>query len=193
MHLASSRVALARLLAQCVDRASYHTEALRNSPMKQLDYKLFADFFQFYLQDESCPNDDPGGLWTREALDRLLAVGSGIVMVGTVRNMTVPVTIEIRETEPDDDLNKWDQVNECLLDVPSGRIVVAGCTDYFPDAARITVSPGSYRVRLYYGNLDALSEDGLEGRDVYRVAIWPDDAHVAVRVIKQRKIEGKSH
>jgi hypothetical protein len=159
--------------------------------MEQFDYKLFADYFQFYLQDESRPDDDPGRLWTPEAVERLLAVGPGILMVGTVRNMTVPVTIGIYEAEPDEDANGWDQVNECSLEVPSGRIVVAGCTDYFPDAARITVPPGSFRVRLSYGNLHALSENVLEGQDVYRVALWPEASPVPVRVIKQRKIEGK--
>jgi len=82
----------------------------------------------------------------------------------------------------------WDQVDECSLHVSSGRIVVAGCTDYFPDAARVVVPPSSYRVRLYYGNLDA-----PEGRDVYRVALWPEDVSVAARLIKRRKTEDKSN
>jgi hypothetical protein len=56
--------------------------------------------------------------------------------------------------------------------VTSGRLVVAGCTDYFPDAARIDVPPGSYRARIYSGNLNSLSDDGLDGDDHYRVALW---------------------
>ena len=32
-----------------------------------------------------------------------------------------------------------------------------------------------YRARIYYGKLDALSEDGLEGEDHYRVVLWPGD------------------
>jgi len=27
----------------------------------------------------------------------------------------------------------WDQVNECDLEIASGTIVIAGCTDYFSD------------------------------------------------------------
>ena len=76
-------------------------------------------------------------------------------------------------------------MNECTLDVQSGRIVIAGCTDYFPDAVRIEVFPGSYRARLYYGNLDALSDDGLDGDDHYKVVLWRAEPG-PVKVLKQR-------
>ncbi|MDW4736332.1 hypothetical protein NQ293_26040, partial [Escherichia coli] len=54
-----------------------------------------------------------------------------------------------------------------------------------PDAARIDVAPGTYRVRVSYGGLDTLSEDGLEGDDRYRLQLWPAPP-IAVRVVKQR-------
>lgn len=152
---------------------------------RKFEYNLFADYFQFYLQDESA-NGDLSDAWTPEAVDRLLAVAAGTIGVGTARNTTVPVVVEISDTEPDEDLTKWDQVNECNLDVQSGRIVIAGCTDYFPDAARIEVSPGSYRARLYYGNLYALSDDCLDGDDNYRVVLWRA-APEALKVLKQKK------
>jgi hypothetical protein len=157
--------------------------------MQKFDFKLFADYFQFYLQDDASPDLD-ADLWTKEAVGRLLAVGARSLMVGTVRNMTVPVTVEVFDREPPEEAGTWDQINECGLEVPSGRIVVAGCTDYFPDAARITVPPGWYGVRLFYGNLDALSEDGLEGDDFYKVSLWPSDGPVPI-VLKQRKIANK--
>jgi hypothetical protein len=73
---------------------------------------------------------------------------------------------------------------ECSIEIPSGKIVVAGCTDYFPDAARIPVKPGNYRARIYYGDLNSLSEDGLDGGDHYKIVLWPSDDMV-VRVIKR--------
>ena len=153
--------------------------------LRRLDLKLFADYHQFYLQDESVTGDLSNS-WTQEATDRLLALAPGTIGVGTVRNMAVPVVVEVSDTEPHEDVTGWDQVNECTLDVQSGRIVVAGCTDYFPDAARIEVLPGSYRVRLYYGNLDALSEDGLDGNDRYKVILWRAGPG-PLKVLKQRK------
>jgi hypothetical protein len=86
--------------------------------------------------------------------------------------MDVPVVVEVTDEAPDDDFAEWDQINECSLDISSGRIAIAGCTDYFPDAARIVVPPASYRARVYYGGLDSLSDDGLEGDDHYRVVLW---------------------
>lgn len=152
--------------------------------MQKFNYTLFADYFQFYLQDESVKGDLSDS-WTPEAVDRLLAVAPGTIGVGTVRNMNVPVVVEIADSEPDANLSAWDHVNECTLEVPSGRVVIAGCIDYFPDAARIELVPGAYRARLYYGSLYSLSEDGLDGDDHYRVVLWRA-APGPVQVLKQR-------
>ncbi|HZN01497.1 MAG TPA: hypothetical protein VFB70_18985 [Pyrinomonadaceae bacterium] len=152
--------------------------------MRSYDYTIFADYFQFYLQDEEVEGD-LSDAWTEEAFNNLLAVVPGTIGVGTVRNMNVPVTVEILESEPLEELDKWDHVNECDIEINSGRLVIAGCTDYFPEAERIEVEPGSYRARIYYGDLDALSEDGLDGDDHYRIALWKSEPK-GVRVVKRR-------
>lgn len=151
--------------------------------MQRFEYRLFADYFQFYLQDDTAEGDLSNS-WTKEAVDRLLAVAPGTIGVGTVRNMNVPVVVEITSGEPPSDLSAWDRVNECTIAVQSGRIVIAGCTDYFPDAARIELAPGSYRARIYYGSPNSLSADGLDGDDHYKVALWRA-APGPLRVLKQ--------
>jgi hypothetical protein len=153
--------------------------------MPEFHYKLFADYFQFYLQDEQAAGDLSDS-WSPDAVKNLLALAPGTIGVGTVRNMTVPVTVEIRETEPSrDDFNSWDHINECSIDVLSGWLVIAGCTDYFPDASRLSVEPGCYRARIYYGELDSLSEDQLEGNDHYKITLWQAE-NAEPRVMKQR-------
>ena len=152
--------------------------------MQQFEYTLFADYFQFYLQDENAEGDLSDS-WTPEAVDRFLAVAPGTIGVGTVRNMNVPVVVEVIDRQPDADLSAWDHVNECTLELPSGRVVIAGCTDYLPDAARIDLTPGSYRARVYYGSMSSLSEDGLHGRDHYKVVLWRA-APGPVQILKQR-------
>lgn len=152
--------------------------------MKSIELSLFADYFQFYIQDEPAAGD-LSKAWTQEATDRMLAVAPGTIGIGTVRNMDVPVSVQILGHEPADDFSAWDHVVEAGLDIASGLIVIAGCTDYFPDAMRIEIAPGTYRVRVSYGALDTLSENGLEGNDHYRLQLWPGPS-TAIRILKQR-------
>jgi hypothetical protein len=151
---------------------------------QKLHLDLFADYFQFYLQDESV-DGNLGESWTPEAVDRLLALTHGAIGVGTVRNVTVPVDIEIAVDEPAYKIEDWDQINECSIDLPTGCIVVAGCTDYFPEAARVRVKPGTYRARVFYENLSSLHNDGLQGDDRYKVVLWPAPSSSIV-VVKRR-------
>ncbi len=144
---------------------------------------LLADYHQFYLQDESAR----GGLaeaWTPVAVERMLAVGDGVVGFGTARNMLVPVTLQFLEVGPSLDLAGADHVVEGSLTIHSGRVVVAGCTDHFPDAARYDLPPGTYRVRMSIIGIDTLSDDGLDGEDHYLVQLWPATAIEPI-VLKQ--------
>jgi hypothetical protein len=115
----------------------------------------------------------------------MIAVAIGTVGIGTARNVTVPVTVEVLPAPPQDALDGWDHVAEASLDAPSGILVISGCTDYLPDAPRISVPTGSPRVRAYYGGLDTLSEYGLDGDDHYRVVVWPSSPG-PVEVLKRR-------
>ena len=154
--------------------------------MPHQDFEIFADYYQFYIQDEPV-SGDLSEAWGDEAVARLLAVAPGVVGVGTVRNTDVPVTLEVLSNEPPRDFSGWDHVVECSLSVQSSRIVIAGCTDYFPDASRIEVSPGMYRVRVSYAGLDSLSPDGLDGNDRYRLELWQAPA-IDPSVLKDRAV-----
>jgi hypothetical protein len=115
----------------------------------------------------------------------MLVVGQGIVCVGTIRNSKAPVTIEIADTEPPPaPHDAWDQINECSLQMPIGRLVIHD--DILgEDGSHETISipPGCYRVRVYYGNLDA-QHSALKGDDHYLVVLWPGNA-IEPQVIKK--------
>ena len=147
-------------------------------------FDLFADYFQFYVQDEHAPGID-GNAWDGEATDRMLAVASGAIGVGTVRNVNVPVTVEILEAEPALDFENWDHITECSLSTSSGKLVVAGCTDYFPDAARIDIAPGTYRARVSGGGFDSVAKHWETGEDRYRIQLWPESA-IEPKIVKKR-------
>ncbi|GHO57783.1 hypothetical protein [Ktedonobacter robiniae] len=134
---------------------------------------VLAEYHQFYLQDEQTETDTPDD-WGEQLATQMIAVDPGIIGIATARNMRVPLRVDLFDVRPNGDIDLWDHVTEASLDVPSGQIVIAGSMDYIPDAKRLSVAPGSYRVRVYYGGLDTLSEDGLEGEDQYYVVIWPE-------------------
>lgn len=140
--------------------------------MAKYQCTFFADHFQFHLQDEYCEAslDDA---WTEDATDQMLAVADGIIGVGTARNAEVPVMLCIEDRAPLPDYDEWDHVMECSLNIPSGILVILGCLEDFEKAARVDVTPGWHRVRVLYGGLDTVSEDGAEGDDHYAVVMWP--------------------
>ncbi len=139
--------------------------------LRKYQYHLFADYFQLYIEDEN-PKDTTEHIWDDEkTVDRGIAVGDGIIAVGTVRNFTVPFTLEIHDSEPSDDISIWDRVNECSIDVPSGILVISGCTDYRPDASRIKINPQWYRARIYYGGLNTVINFD-KGDDHYKMILW---------------------
>jgi hypothetical protein len=135
-------------------------------------FEIFADYFQFYLQDDDMRFGDLSNAWTDKAVERLLAVGPHVIGVGTARNMTVPVVVRTCEARPHIGDAGFERVNECTIQIDTGHLVIAGCTDYFPDAARIELRPGTYNALIGYIGLDTLSEDGLEGDDSYHVFLW---------------------
>lgn len=152
--------------------------------MTRYELTLFADYYQFYIQDESV-DGNLSDAWNDDAVERLLAVAPGTVGIGTVRNVDVPVTLAVLEREPVFDPEKFDQVVECSVAVESGSLVAAGCTDYFPDAVRIKIPSGPYRVRVSFEGLGSLSADGLDGNDQYHLELWPAPMG-SVNILKQR-------
>ncbi|GGE88938.1 hypothetical protein SAMN05443634_104170 [Chishuiella changwenlii] len=153
--------------------------------MKEYNLELFADYFQFYISDENSESN-LGEYWTDFAVENMIAFADGIIGIGTARNMDVPVKLQILNSEPEEDnFKSYDKVNECDLDVKSGKIVIAGCTDYFPDALRIPLINGIYRVRICYGKLNTLDETGLEGEDYYEVYMWKTEFHSQLKILKK--------
>ena len=150
--------------------------------MREYKFEIFADYFQIDLDD--CQNMADSIDWNKETIENLFAVGYQMMTIGTARNMTVPVTIEIRDEAPSDDFDEWDHVNECSLEVPSGCIRIYGCRDPYK-APQIAVTPGWYRVRIYYGNLDSLSWNGLDGDDHYTIVLW-QVAYAPPQILKHR-------
>ncbi len=141
--------------------------------MARYYFNIFADYFMFELLDDGV--DSHVISVDQEALSDRIIVSDSSITIMTARNMNVPVLLEIYASPLDEkvDTQTWDHVVECSLQIDSGRLVISGTTDYYPACPRISVEPGIYEVRIFHGGLNTLSEDGLDGNDVYWIVLGP--------------------
>lgn len=144
-------------------------------------YSIFADYHQFYLWDKDVAPDAPTD-YSDTDVERRIKSAPNVVVIRPERNMDVPVELEVVTTEPNSDFSQWDHVAEASLELPSGHLEIHECTGGPID--QINLSPGTYRVRAYFGALNELSEDGLDGNDHYRLVLWP--ASFAPTVVLKR-------
>ncbi|HLK65492.1 MAG TPA: hypothetical protein VKU19_18775 [Bryobacteraceae bacterium] len=138
--------------------------------------RIYADYYQFYLFNPNLPGNtaDPG-FWNKEAFARRFGYIPGTIGIGTASYDFVKAILEVHDGVPDLSLNDWDHVIECDLDAPDGRIGIAGCLAIPADEHIFDVTPGNYRVRCCYADLDKSSDDMAEGEeagDWYLVQCW---------------------
>lgn len=139
--------------------------------MAKTELTIFADYHQFYIQDDDDRYGDLSEAWTDEATKKLLAVSDRVVGIGTLRNSDVAVVLEICDELPELAPDEWYQINKTALECQTGRLVVAGCTDYFPKAFRLEVEPGTYDLLIGYRSIGTVSPNRLEGEDSYHLFI----------------------
>ena len=143
--------------------------------------KVFADYHQFYIWDAGLDPRAPED-YSDEDVRRMVKVVPNVVVINPVRNMEVPVELAVLDQDPGYDPDDWDHVVEAALTLPTGKLQVHECTGGAVLDAE--VKPGAYRVRALFSGLDTLFDDGLDGRDLYRVVLWPGDP-CEIRVVKQ--------
>jgi len=144
-------------------------------------YDVFADYFQFYLWDEGERPEAPTE-YTEEDTYRRIKAAPFVVVIQPIRNMTVPVEVEVTDAPPALVPETWDHIAEASIELPSGRLEIHECTGGSVDV--LPIVPGTYRVRAYFGGLNSLSDDGLDGEDRYQIVLWPEP-FAPVQVLKQ--------
>lgn len=144
-------------------------------------------YFQFLVQDPAADGKDVFNARASEQVEaQRFACGEGILIVRVRSEYTrIPITVEFdRELPLETDLDQWDRVIECSLDVKSTEIVFAGCPDgpIHGRFGELAVAPGRYRLRVCYGGQEAVQPDGETG-DHYLIQIWPS-ADRASKILK---------
>lgn len=135
-------------------------------------FTLFADYFQFHLLDEAS-KDDFSTIWTEDALKRMLAAGQTALCAGTLRNVDIEAEISVLESEVTIDPSGYDHIVEASFAIPTGKLVVMGCTDYMPDAPRIDLRAGNYQVLYAVSGVDTIVTEWEPAQDKYALYLWP--------------------
>jgi hypothetical protein len=152
-------------------------------------FVINAWYYQFYLEDvKALPAYDL--LWTDQTYADRVAVSPGIIAVGTARyGVDIPVTIEIDAEAPSaSDDAPWDHIVECSISVPSGHLQITSPDSFGADVPQFALTPGTYRARIYYANLESIRGGGdLDGDDHYRILLWPGDETPPV-VLKRKPV-----
>lgn len=143
-----------------------------------MELRLFADYFQIHVLDEGS-HAVLDQVWNDRTLsDRIVALRD-ILGIRTEVNVDVNVNVVWSANPPRLDVEGFDHVAEASIEIPSGRMVVMGCSDYFPDAPRLEVTPGWVRIRVQKSNLtnavaaDIDSDQSVETIERIRIDVWP--------------------
>ncbi|MFO1167135.1 MAG: hypothetical protein U1E19_03305 [Rhodoblastus sp.] len=149
--------------------------------------EIMADYHQIYIRD-AAREEDWSSLWTDQTVaDRIVALPHTVVF-GVGRNMVVPVDVVAHLRAPDlaSMTEAADHAVQAGIACVSGAVIVAGCTDYAPDAFSLRFSSGPLGVAFLSYDLGTIDPvDGLEGDDRYALHIWPAATVPAVRVLKR--------
>jgi hypothetical protein len=139
----------------------------------ETDRQIFADHFQIYLSDPFV-DDDWSDAWKAPSAlsDRFIARERLLGFV-TERNTTVPLRVVSHDVVPDltNNLLRADHAVAAGLSTEDRRLIVAGCSDYWPAAYSVAVLPGLYGAAFL--SFELATVRGLEGKDRYELHIWP--------------------
>ena len=154
-----------------------------------MEVQLFADYCQILLQD-SLSELSLADAWSVATINDRMAVLPGLIGIWAEDNNDVDVSINVASAAPDLVSADFDHVVEGSMRSDSGIIVVMGCTDYLPEADRLSVPTDWLRVRVSKSILqpsesgaDEFDSDSAEFERI-KIDMWPQEQS-PVCVLKQ--------
>ena len=152
------------------------------TPLALVRLNIFADYHQFYIWDADLLDVQVPEDYSDEDIANRVKVSSGVVVIQPIRDMFVLVEIEIYDSDPDFHFNEWQHIAEAPLSITKGRFEIHECTG---GSHAILPAPASRCcVRALFKGLDTISEDGLDGKDSYRLQVFPANI-TDVRIVKK--------
>jgi hypothetical protein len=158
--------------------------------MHALRLSFYTAYGQFYLVDLDAEYDTASqSFWTEEASKRGLAVGDGVLGIGTASYGHIRAFFQTVDAEPDLPLAPWQRVVEGSIRLTQGRYAVLNCP-HRTVQHQADVAPGDYRLRVYGAFLDERVDEDYGDRyfDFYWLILWPSE-FTDVQVIKHFDFE----
>ncbi len=149
--------------------------------MQRKEFKVFADYRQFYLWDKGTNPEAPMD-YTDLDIENRIKIGPNVLVIQPERDMEVNVAVEIHAAEPTLNLEEWDHVAEASLHLPTGQLEVHECTG--GPVADFLLVPGWYRARSFHGGFKTIDPSTLDGNDYYLIVLWPEIVS-DLRILKQ--------
>jgi hypothetical protein len=153
--------------------------------MQAFTFHLLAAYFQVTFRDAAAGHLVEDIEWTAEQVHTLNYTSEHTLVLATVRDQIVPVSVILYQEKPSLDLEQYDHVVECSLTMLSDTAVLYTLMDTLQDYRRIPLAAGLYGVWLGYQKLSSLDELGLEGVDCYTIMVWPETTRLSKRILKQ--------
>jgi len=143
---------------------------------RQFEFQVFADRQQFFLLDDERQPNYPESI-DADDVRRRFKRADYLLAVYTQGASSMLVRVVLLAGQPDTLLASCDHAIRTWIDVPSGRLIVAGYADYLADCPRVAVPPGRNAVLVQGRRL------GTKG-EAYEITIWPS-SEASSSVLKQ--------
>jgi len=140
---------------------------------KPSTYTVFADYFQVNLDDFSHYDGGENIEYTEDDFNERVVSSNCRITIFTQRNMDCEVKVYILDEEPVLNAEMYDLIKTTWISVPSGKLVLGGCTDNIESSNIISLPAGEYDAVVTFSNLDTVSDDELDGNDYYEFFLYP--------------------
>jgi len=153
--------------------------------MIQCKIDFNTSYNQFYISSDNgnLALRQGTGNWSKESYNSRLGVYENMLAIYTESygHIKGELFLLCKENK-DSDFSSYDHIVEGSLNVKSGFIQFLDCPNSQVEL-EMQVTPGKYRVRVFFSNLLGYDSDDEESDDFYIIEIWPN-SHSEKKILK---------
>jgi hypothetical protein len=140
--------------------------------MRELQYRIFADYFQVIFADVTALDLIGVDTYTVD-LSNSLVTSTAYFTINTLRNYAVDVAVNVLTAKPDGSTLGCDIHEVGTFECRSGTVAVLSPTSYRGALDRFDLPKGPYHVQLCVRNPRSIDERQTHGEEVYEISFWP--------------------